>query len=484
MNQNNYLLRSSFFAVLYLYTTMSNAQNVGIGTPTPHASAQLDIVSNNRGLAIPSLTTLQRTGIASPKAGLFVFDTDRQTLCMFNGSNWVYFQSSVEPNVVHPVEQVASDGEVGDQFGYSVAINGNYAIVGAPYDNIGANSDQGSAYIFFFNGTSWVEQAKLVASGGSPDDNFGFSVAINGDYAIVGAPYDNVGIDADQGSAYIFTRSGINWTQQASITGSSATAGDNFGHSVSIDGAYAAIGAPRDDVGANNDQGTAYVFFRTGISWAQQDYVTLPSGAAGDRFGHAVSLSGNFLVAGAPNDDVTATIDAGSVHFFTRSGTDWSHEQVLTYTNNPNYHFGNSVSVSGDRMAAGSPGEGNTGYTGSGRAYFHNGSTWETSPNGNWLNTLLGMDNDADERFGCAVSVAGNSLIVGAYLNNDAANLAGRAYLIQTDGTDWYFVRYIIDPLGGPTQLAGYSVGASASTVVVGVPFANGQRGKVLLLRL
>lgn len=469
-----------FFCLLSAGPLLS--QSVGVGTNTPHASAALDVVSNNKGLGIPSLTTAQRTGIAGPKAGLFVFDTDRQTLCMFNGSNWVFFQSSIEPNVVNPVEQVASDGEVGDEFGHSVAISGNYAIVGAPNDNVGANSDQGSAYIFFFNGTGWVEQAKLVASGGSANDNFGFSVSISGDYAIVGAPNDDVGISNNQGSAYVFIRSGVNWTQQASFTGASGAASDNFGWSVDIDGAYAAIGSPGDDVGANNAQGTGYVFLRTGVNWAQQDYMTLPSGIAVDWFGRSISISGIYLVVGAPGDDIGAVTDAGSAHVFQRIGTAWSHTQVLTYPNSDDFSFGASVSVTGNFIAVGGPAEFTT--LGSGRAYIFNGSSWVTTPNGNFLVTILGVDAEAGDAFGFSVSTGSNYLIVSAPYSDTVASLSGRAYLFQTDGDDWYFVRNILDPLGGATHLMGYSVGVTASGCITGSPYANGQKGKVLFLRL
>jgi FG-GAP repeat/LytTr DNA-binding domain len=470
--------------LLFFICSSAFSQSVGVGTNSPHASAALDIVSNNKGMSIPSLTTAQRTAIASPKAGLFVFDTDRQTLCMFNGSNWVYFQSSVEPNVTHPVEQVASDGEVGDEFGHSVAISSNYAIVGAPNDNIGANSNQGSAYIFFFNGTGWVEQAKLVAVGGASDDNFGYSVSISGDYAIVGAPNDNVGASSNQGSAYIFIRSGTAWTQQANFTGISALANDNFGRSVSIDGDYAAIGAPGDDVGANTNQGTAYVFIRSGVSWTEEDKKTIPSGAASDAFGTSVSISGIYLIVGAPYDDVSGTTGAGSAHIFQRIGTAWSHIQVLTFINSEDYHFGYSVSISGNYMVVGAPDEGPGGAFGNGRAYIFNGLSWVTTDNGNWLVTILGLDHDIGDRFCFSVSTGGNYIIVGAPNSDTVATLSGRAYLLQTDGTDWYFVRNILDPLGGAIHLMGSSTAVSASACVMGSPIANGQKGKVLFLKL
>lgn len=473
--------------LLFFFSYASLAQNVGVGTNTPHASAVLDVVSNNTGLAIPSLTTAQRNAIVTPKAGLFVFDTNMQTLCMFNGTNWVYFQSSIEPNIVHPVEQVASDGEIGDEFGYSVAISGNYAVIGAPYDNIGTNSNQGSAYIFFFNGTGWVEQAKLLAADGSANDHFGFSVSISGDYAIVGAPDDDLGAFGNVGRAYIFIRSGTNWTQQANFTGASAFIDDNFGYSVSIDGAYAAIGARGDDVGANAGQGTAYVFIRSGVNWSQQDYVTLPSGATGDAFGSSVSISGVHLIVGAPNDDISGEADAGSTHVFQRNGVTWSHNQVLTYNfGGTDFHFGYSVSVSGNYMVAGAPAETISSSPGGGRAYIFDGTSWATTDFGSLLISLPGINGDPNsgDRWGYSLSAGGSNIVVGAPNRDTLGFNSGMAYLIQTDGTQFYFVRHIIDPIGGANHLMGFSTAVSPAFCVTGSPYANGQKGKILFLRL
>ena len=137
-------------------------------------------------------------------------------------------------------------------------------MIGARYDDVGANADQGSAYIFVRSGTSWTQQAKLVASDGATNDQFGCSVSISADgaYAVIGARYDDVGANSDQGSAYIFVRSDTSWTQQAKLVASDGVAGDFFGCSVAIsaDGAYAVIGAYYDDVGANTNQGSAYIF--------------------------------------------------------------------------------------------------------------------------------------------------------------------------------------------------------------------------------
>lgn len=477
------LAAASILFILFSFAAI--AQNVGVGTNTPHASAALDVVSSNKGMSIPSLTTAQRTAITNPKAGLFVFDTNLQTLCMFNGANWVYFQSSVETNEVLPVEQVASDGEVGDEFGHSVAISGNYAIVGAPYDNTGVNNDQGSAYIFFFNGTTWIEQAKLVAAGGAANDNFGLSVSISGDYAIVGAPYNNLGAFGDVGRAYVYIRNGTTWTQQANFTGASAFTGDNFGYSVSINGAYAAIGAKEDDVGANTNEGSVYFFARSGVSWTQQDQVVAPLGDANDQFGYSVSISGDYAVVGAPYDDIAPGIDNGTIHIFLRSGTNWDHQQTYFMPLfNDGYNLGYKVSISGDMIVAGIP-QLNTSPGGGVRFLRRNGALWESYDG---VSSILSTEVNPDRLGRDGLATFGNYTIIGSASANFQGVLKGVAYLYQTPtpvGSGfWYFVRKIADPLGQFAYHAGYSAAVSDSYAIIGAPNSNGSKGKVLFLKL
>ena len=195
-------------------------------------------------------------------------------------------------------------------------------MIGARYDDVGANSTQGSAYIFVRSGTSWTQQAKLVASDGVAGDFFGWSVSISADgvYAVIGAYFDDVGANNDQGSAYIFVRSGTSWTQQAKLVASDGAANDWFGWSVSIsaDGAYAVIGAYFDDVGANSTQGSAYIFVRSGTSWTQQAKLVAGDGATSDYFSSSVSISadGAYAVMGAYGDDVGAIAEQGSAYIF------------------------------------------------------------------------------------------------------------------------------------------------------------------------
>jgi len=211
----------------------------------------------------------------------------------------------------------ASDGQAGDRFGGSVSMDGDYAIIGAYYDDDNG-SNSGSAYIFKRDGASWSEQAKLTAGDGAANDYFGFSVSLAGDYAIVGAIFDD-NIAGDEGSAYIFKRDGTSWSQQAKLTASDAAGGDWFGYSVSIDGDYAAVGAYYEDNAQGNEAGSVYLFKRTDTSWAEQIKLIASDGAADDRFGASVCIHGNYLLVGADYDDAPGAADSGSAYMFTLS---------------------------------------------------------------------------------------------------------------------------------------------------------------------
>ena len=172
------------------------------------------------------------------------------TLCLY--SDW------------NEIEKIlASDGDGGDRFGYSVSISGDYAVIGA-YQDDDNGSDSGSTYIFQRNGSNWTEQAKLTASDGADGDYFGWSVSISGDYAVIGA-YQDDDNGSDSGSTYIFQRNGSNWIEQALLTASDGAGNDRFGYSVSISGDYAVCGAYQDDDNGTCS-GSAYIFHKDGLA--------------------------------------------------------------------------------------------------------------------------------------------------------------------------------------------------------------------------
>jgi hypothetical protein len=154
---------------------------------------------------------------------------------------------------------LASDGAGGDNFGYSVAISGNTVVVGSNYDTVGSNSYQGSAYVYVYSGSGWVLQQKLTAADGSYGDYFGTSVAIFGDTIVVGSYGDDIGVNYDQGSAYVYVRSGSTWSQQQKLVALDGSSYDYFGSSVSVSVDTVVVGSYGDDMGSVSDQGSAYV---------------------------------------------------------------------------------------------------------------------------------------------------------------------------------------------------------------------------------
>ncbi|MCI0529390.1 MAG: FG-GAP repeat protein, partial [Nitrospira sp.] len=199
---------------------------------------------------------------------------------------------TVDPIIFTETELNATDPAAADRFGFSVAISGTTAVVGATHNddacvaNPGCNS--GSVYVFVQAGAGvWNFQQKLTASDAILGDQFGFSVAISGDTLVVGAPQPEV---FGNGAAYVFVRSGVTWTEQQKLTASDAAAGDQFGHSVSISGDTVVVGARFND-DAGNASGSAYVFVRSGVTWTEQQKLTASDAAANDDFGTSVSIN-------------------------------------------------------------------------------------------------------------------------------------------------------------------------------------------------
>jgi hypothetical protein len=341
---------------------------------------------------------------------------------------------TIDPLIYLEQKVLALDGAAGDNLGWSVALSGDTALVGAVSDDVGANADQGSAYIFVRNGTTWIQQAQLTASGGAWADGFGISVALSGDTALVGASYDDVGANINQGSAYIFVRDGTTWTQQAQLTASDGAAYDCFGQLVALSGDTALVGAPFDIIGANTNQGSAYTFVRSGTTWIQQAQLTASDGAAYDYFGISVALSGDTALVGAPFDNVGANTVQGSAYVFARNGTTWAQQAQLTASDGAvGDGLGQSVTLSGDTALVGAIYDdvGANADQGSAYIFVRNGTTWTQQAQ------LAASDGAVGDLFGKSVALSGNTALVGAVYTDIGANSSqGSAYFYQTYHTD------------------------------------------------
>ena len=374
----------------------------------------------------------------------------------------------------------ASDGAAVDQFGLSVALWGDTAVVGAPFGDPAGEDNAGSAYVFVRSGPPgsevWTEQAKLTASDAAATDVFGYSVAVTGDTAVVGA-HQNDDAGDSSGSAYVFVRSGGVWTQQAKLTAADAAEAEWFGYSVAVSGDTAVVGAYRDDH-AGSTSGSAYVFIRSGSVWTQQAKLTASDAAALDRFGISVAVSGDTAVVGARLDDHDGGIDAGSAYVFVKPGSGWidmTETAKLTASDAAaDDEFGDSVALSGDTAVVGAPEDDHDGGADAGSAYVF------VQPPGGWTNMtetakLTASDAAANDQFGTehGVAVSGDTVVVGAWFDDDAGGEdAGSAYLFTRSGAPgsevWTEQKKLTASDAAAFDDFGRSVAVSGDTVVVG----------------
>jgi hypothetical protein len=457
-------------ANLFVDTTTGN---VGVRTTAP--TQALDVSGNvqvgTANLFVDTTTGNVGIGTTAPAKSLEVEGTLRMSNASVGEASDLLVTKSTTWD--QQAQLLASDWAFNDQFGYSVSISsdGTYAIVGSWLDDA-PNTDQGSAYIFTRSGSTWTQQAKLVASDGAAGDYFGQSVAISGDgtYAIVGAPYDNT----YTGSAYIFTRSGSTWTQQQKITASDAGTSDYFGWSVAIssDKTTILVGAVYDTI-TYTSQGSAYIFTRSGSTWTQQQKIVASDAGVYDWFGQSVSLTsdGNTALVGAPRDDNYT----GSAYIFTRSGSSWTQQQKITASDAATYdYFGYNVSISGDGTTA-IMGAYNDTVTannqGSAYIFTYSGSSWTQQAK------LVASDAAQGDRFGYSVAISGDgtTAIIGAYYDDDGATDSGSVYIFTRSGSSWSEHVKIPNPDAAASDYFGESVAISGdgTTAIVGARADN-----------
>jgi len=308
----------------------------------------------------------------------------------------------------------ASDGSYNDRFGYSVAISGDTVVVGAHWDDTdgGSSENHGSAYVFTRPESGWVnmqQTAKLNASDKAAGDLFGASVSIFADTIVVGAIGDD-DYGADSGSAYVFVRPTSGWvstTETAKLTASDADDGDVLGTSVAIFDDTIVAGAPDPDNIAS--PGYAYVFIRPDTGWVNSNQtakLSASDGGGGDKFGRAVSISDDTIVIGAYQDDVSKG-NQGSACIFSKPGNGWINgtetSKIYSDDGNLNDQFGFSISISGDTIAVGANLDDIASNADQGSAYiFQNGFCSKSS--GNW--------NDPNIWVGGAVPQSGDNACI------------------------------------------------------------------------
>ena len=310
------------------------------------------------------------------------------------GAVYVFAQSGTD--WIQKAEVVAADGAGDDFFGAAVALSGNTLAVGA----YGHNSGRGAAYIWVQSGTSWTQQAELTASDGADGDYFGEAVDLNGDTAIVGAPRHN----SMQGSAYVFSRSGTSWTQQAELAASDGSADAEFGAPAVLSGATAFIG------GDFYGPGAAYVFASTGTTWSQHAKLTASDGGAHEYFAGSLAVSGSTAIFGAFAHPVGTNAAQGAAYVFVNSGTTWSQQAELTASDGAESDsFGYDVALSGSTavVSASSGHKGGTLAPGAAYVFVQSGQSWAQQAE------VTASDGVVGDEFG-TLALSGGTFVVGA----------------------------------------------------------------------
>ena len=338
-----------------------------------------------------------------------------------SGSAYI-FQQQQDGSWLETAKLLASDGASDDLFGRSVAISETTALIGS-YGDDDNGTNSGSAYIFEqqVDGT-WLETAKLLASDGASDDYFGRAVAISGTTAMIGAYNDD-----EKGSAYIFQQQQDgSWLETAKLRASDGASSDYFGYSVAISGTTALIGAYRDD-DDGTDSGSAYIFEQQQDgSWLETAKLRASDGVSSDFFGLSVAISGNTALIGVYRDNGYR----GSAYIFEQEqdGT-WLEKTKLTASDGAtDDNFGRSVAILGSTALVGASGDDDNG-SASGSAYI-----FEQQDDGSWPETakLLASDGAVTNQLGWSVAISGTTALIGAPKDDDNGADCGSAYIFET----------------------------------------------------
>jgi hypothetical protein len=368
----------------------------------------------------------------------------------------------------------------GDDFGFAVSGDGNFALVGLPLDDLTGKTNAGTARIAEWTGSAWVERAQLLApsADAKAKDYFGTSVSIEGDVAVVAAPNADIGATLDAGAVYVYRNVAGTWTFEAKLTRTGAAATDKFGTSVSVLGEFIAVGTPLANVGGLTDSGEVRVFRRVAGTWTLASTMTAGILTASDLFGQSVALGGSVsaptLAVGCPGDDETGKLGCGAayIHALTSAGAVSTVTRVISPAALAGAALGRSVTVdaTGARVAAGAPiadvpGGGTD--CGSVTVWSFTGSTWSGVD-------LTPADRAAGENFGTSVALRadGLALVAGSPLDS-VGGIAGRgsAVVMTLDGTSWStYDRLTLPASGTSASNFGRSVAFRGTSILVGGP--------------
>jgi FG-GAP repeat len=358
----------------------------------------------------------------------------------------------------------ARDASPFSYFGQATAVDGDLAVVGAPYDD-GAGTDAGAAYVFRRHGEAWSQEAKLLAPSPRPFDRFGFSVAVSGEAVVVGADRRDAGSRTDSGEAFVFRSAAGGWSLDATLRPRDLAEKDGLGISVAIAGDVLLAGAPGKD-GAHPGAGAVYVFRRVDGTWREEEKLTEPAPTDYAVFGCAVSLSGDAALVGASGSSDLQVI-GGRAYLFRHGAQGWELEAKLAPGRlAPLEKFGASVALRDGLAAVGSPRATLGDKTRAGRVslFQRTDRGWEPTAE------VTGSPPRSDEELGRSLSLGEGWLVAGSHFGDAAGLNTGVAYLFSQEGERWISRGPILASDARPVDEFGFAVAASDRWVLIGAP--------------
>lgn len=428
---------------------------------TPHAQRRAVL----RALAGGSLVTI--AGCLDDRSGQPTLTTDRVR---------------TEATPTASAKLTPSGGDESDNFGVSVAISEDTALIGAPWDEASTGMEAGAVYVFERESSGWTERTKLAVSE-EKGDLFGWSVALAGTTAVVGAPNaahpTRTRTDEEPhrglatGVAYVFERANGRWSQTATLAATDGDTGDRFGWAVALEADTALVGAKQDE--NPNGGGAAYVFERTTSGWAQQAKVAAADGNTNDGFGWAVALGDSMALVGAPTAEDPNGSEAGAAYVFERATSGWAQQAKLAATDgDAGDKFGMAVALAGDTALIGAVGNDAPLGSTAGVAYV-----FERKHN-RWIQTavLNPTTVDAADAFGGTVELTGDTALVGAPSDEFNEELAGAVYVFERTTAAWVQQDTLVASDGDKLDSFGQAVALAGGTPLVGAPTDEDPDGK------
>ncbi|MBO9662358.1 hypothetical protein [Dokdonella sp.] len=383
-------------------------------------------------------------------------------------------QSKLE-NTWKEQKVVADDGSAQDWFGSAVAVCGDWAFIGAKNKTVGSNASQGVVYVFKKIQGTWVQTQKLTASDGQAVDQFGSTIAVSNGIVLIAAPFAKIGTNTWQGAVYVFTPSRSSpsstapWVQRKKLVAARGTAFLTFGTSLAMNAEYALIGAGGTYSAGQQIPRTVYVFRRdkattaASENWTEKQLLENPRPQdPGNFFGGSLTLSKDLALIGARTSTINDNPGQGLAYVYARSGAGWKLTDTLMASDGaPRDNFGSSVALYENSALVGAQGVFTVGSSG--------GAVYQFQPSGSgWQQTqkFSATPGSALSLFGAAMSASNEgALLIGAYATN---NYRGAAYLFNIRKDTWLQRKELLANDGVAGNVFGYYTALDGETILVG----------------